>query len=131
MKILLSVTGARYSYDLPLRCSATSPGFVVRLPLAAAGVAEVKGRRHSAAAPALKILIVEDNDDSRRMLSNILQLDGHEVQVASNGEEGLSAIQRERPAVAVVDIGLPTLNGYEVAAECVVRTRGKAFIWWC
>ena len=72
--------------------------FVVRLPLAAsAELPEVEGRRHSAGAPALKILIVEDNDDSRRMLSNILQLDGHEVQVASDGEEGLSAIHASVP----------------------------------
>jgi two-component system CheB/CheR fusion protein len=100
--------------------------FVVRLPLAAAAeLPEVEGRRHPASGPALKILIVEDNDDSRRMLEGLLKLDGHEVQVASDGEEGLSAIQRERPAVAIVDIGLPTLNGYEVARRVRRLDEGK------
>ena len=49
------------------------------------------------------------------MLETMLKLDGHEVYAARDGEEGVDVILRERPTVAIVDVGLPTLDGYEVA----------------
>lgn len=62
-----------------------------------------------------RILLIEDNDDARRMLSRLLAMEGHEVLEASTGAEGLQAASRQSPDLAVVDIGLPDMTGYEVA----------------
>jgi CheY-like chemotaxis protein len=61
------------------------------------------------------VLIVEDNADGRESLRLLLQLLGHRVEVASDGVEGVEKGLRSRPQVAMVDIGLPGLDGYEVA----------------
>lgn len=65
----------------------------------------------------LKLVIVEDNPSVRSMLSRTLELKGFEVQTASTGREGIELIQKCLPSVAVIDIGLPDLNGYDVATE--------------
>lgn len=65
--------------------------------------------------PGLRILLVEDNDDSRTMLEQLLRLDGCQISTASNGIEGYQAIVRESPDVVLLDIGLPEMDGYEVA----------------
>lgn len=70
---------------------------------------------------ARSIVIVEDQDDNREMLRNILTLDGYRVCVAQDGEKGIELILDERPHVAVVDLGLPKINGYGVAKN--VRAR--------
>jgi two-component system, chemotaxis family, CheB/CheR fusion protein len=64
-----------------------------------------------------RVLIVEDNPDGREMLKSLLELDGFEVSVAENGAAGLEAFRRQRPSVALIDIGLPGLDGYQVARE--------------
>ena len=64
-----------------------------------------------------KVLIIEDNADSRRMLEAMLKLDGYEVYVAEDGDQGLATLFRLRPRFAVVDIGLPGLDGYQVAKK--------------
>jgi CheY-like chemotaxis protein len=66
-------------------------------------------------APALRILVVEDNADGREMMRVLLELLGHEVLVAADGQDGVEKALGWHPDVAVVDIGLPRLNGYEVA----------------
>jgi CheY-like chemotaxis protein len=60
---------------------------------------------------------VEDNDDAREMLRTLLQLDGHVVWEAANGIAGLAAALEHRPDVAVIDIGLPEMDGYEMARK--------------
>ena len=99
---------------------ATSPGrglgstFVVRLPRAT--LPSVPSRQPSRAATARRrVLVVEDNDDSREMLKTWLTIEGHEVLAATNGRDGLKLLVGERPDVAFVDIGLPEMDGYEVA----------------
>jgi two-component system CheB/CheR fusion protein len=61
------------------------------------------------------VLVVEDNPDSREMLRLLLKLSGFEVTVAADGPKALEAIQAEPPDVALIDIGLPEIDGYEVA----------------
>jgi CheY-like chemotaxis protein len=63
----------------------------------------------------LRVLVVEDNPDGREMLRLLLQMVGHRVAVARDGVEGVEVALRERPEVAVIDIGLPRLDGYQVA----------------
>jgi CheY-like chemotaxis protein len=65
--------------------------------------------------PPLRVVIVEDNDDSRMMLCELLELSGFECHTATTGALGLEVIAELRPDVALVDIGLPELDGLEVA----------------
>jgi two-component system CheB/CheR fusion protein len=65
----------------------------------------------------LKVLIVEDSDDSRELLAMLLKLDGYDVATAPDGTQGYEAILAQLPDVALVDIGLPGRNGYEVARK--------------
>ncbi len=62
-----------------------------------------------------KLVLVEDNDDAREMLAALLGLSGHDVHTAADGEQGLQLILDTRPDIALIDIGLPRLDGYEVA----------------
>jgi CheY-like chemotaxis protein len=61
------------------------------------------------------VLVVEDNDDARQTLRTLLETLGHEVHEASNGEAGVAAALALKPDVGFIDIGLPELDGYEVA----------------
>ena len=79
---------------------------------------------HAAGAPAhvlplpmSTVLLIEDNADSREMMAMLLGMLGYKVLEAANGEQGLKLARRELPAIAVVDIGLPDMDGYEVARQ--------------
>jgi two-component system, cell cycle response regulator DivK len=60
-----------------------------------------------------KILIVEDNELSRDMLSRRLRRKGYEVLVATDGQEGIAMAQRELPDLVLMDLSLPDLDGWE------------------
>ena len=61
------------------------------------------------------ILIVEDNVDARDALGALLELEGHVVAAAGEGHEALELVRATDPDIALVDIGLPGIDGYEVA----------------
>jgi CheY-like chemotaxis protein len=61
------------------------------------------------------ILIIEDNADGRESLKTLLELLGHRVEAAADGPQGIEQALAVRPEVALVDIGLPGLDGYQVA----------------
>jgi len=65
----------------------------------------------------LRILVVEDHADSAEMLAFLLRLEGHDVRVANDGPGALEAARVYRPDVILCDIGLPGMNGYEVASR--------------
>jgi signal transduction histidine kinase/ActR/RegA family two-component response regulator len=65
--------------------------------------------------PPLSILLVEDNSDVRTTLRDLLELHGHRVDEAEDGPQGVEKMLAQRPNVALVDIGLPGLDGYSVA----------------
>jgi CheY-like chemotaxis protein len=62
-----------------------------------------------------RVLVIEDNADARDALRALLELDGHVVEAAADGLEGLDLARTKAPTVALVDIGLPGVDGYEVA----------------
>jgi signal transduction histidine kinase/CheY-like chemotaxis protein len=104
--------------------------FLVRLPrieapaavqAGAVKVAERTNRRY-------RILVVEDNDDVRQSLRALLEAMGHEVHEAADGEAGVAAALRVRPQIAVVDIGLPRVDGYEVARRLRAMTPGTGLV---
>jgi CheY-like chemotaxis protein len=61
------------------------------------------------------VLIVDDNSDAADSLSMLLTCEGHETKVAYSGREALRCIETFQPEVALLDIGLPEMNGYELA----------------
>jgi signal transduction histidine kinase len=114
-------------------CSA-GPGkgseFIVHLPLAHACEAdgppsEVVDVRVKAPR---RVLIVDDNRDVAESMAVLLGMDGHHVEVAHNGEEALAAVDALRPEVILLDIGLPGLDGYEVARRLRKAEGGKQLL---
>lgn len=103
------------------RVQAASPGegmgsvFTIAFPRLPAPPAPTPSRRRNVLPQ--RTLVVEDNDDARDMLRTLLELDGHTVHVAANGIAGLAAALEHRPDVALIDIGLPEMDGYEVARK--------------
>jgi signal transduction histidine kinase len=105
--------------------------FVVRLPaLGAENVpapllpaSEAGNGRSEIKAVPRHVLIVEDNADSRETLRTLLSLWGHQVEVADTGPRGVEKALTTTPEVALVDIGLPDLDGYQVAEQ--VRASGR------
>ena len=91
--------------------------FVVRLPLATEEAASVgHGRaRTPASSGRRRVLIIEDNIDAADSLREALELGGHEVEVAYNGPAGIAKARKYRPEVVFCDIGLPGMDGFEVA----------------
>ena len=110
--------------------SATSGGagqgttFVVRLPAvepSATPIVEEAAPRVAAR----RVLIVEDNDDARAMLHEALAFSGHDVREARDGATGLAIAAETHPDVALIDIGLPDLDGYEVARRLRAAPGGR------
>lgn len=91
--------------------------FTVRLPLVGPPTSDSDERRHdpSRPIPPRTVVLVEDQADNRRLLAELLRLDGHSVEAAIDGHDGIDCIARVRPDVALVDIGLPGVDGYELA----------------
>ena len=71
------------------------------------------------------VLVVEDDPDLLAVLPRILSTAGYMVRTASDGEDGLSKVLDDAPAIAILDVGLPKLSGYELARE--LRSRGYQF----
>ena len=70
------------------------------------------------APPAMStVLLIEDNVDSREMMAMLLGMLGYQVLEAANGVDGLQLARSRQPAIAVVDIGLPDMDGYEIARQ--------------
>lgn len=90
--------------------------FTITLPLAheAAAAVSPPAARRTAAASA-RILLIDDNRDAVDTLAHLLRGEGHEVAVAHTGEAGLAQSQGFAPDYVVVDVGLPGINGFEVA----------------
>lgn len=65
---------------------------------------------------ALRVLVVEDHRDAAEMLQDLLEMNGYEVQIALTGPEGVRAAREYHPDVILCDLGLPGMDGYEVAA---------------
>ena len=102
---------------------ASSPGLgrgselIVSLPLAAtASSTELEPEtERDARAKGLRVLVVEDNDDAALTLADLLEMYGHDVHVARDGRSGIARAHELVPDVVLCDIGLPDIDGHEVA----------------
>ena len=106
--------------------------FVICLPLFT-GVAEAgdgptvhRGDASASTTVRRRILVADDNIDALESLATLLELGGHEVYSASNGTLAFECAERHLPEVALLDIGMPLLDGYEVARRIRAQPWGKA-----
>jgi PAS domain S-box-containing protein len=101
--------------------------FIMRLPIraGAAPTARAETRTASASEPR-RILVADDNQDAAESLALVLEMAGHEVRTAFDGEAALRLAAEFRPAVAFLDIGMPQLTGYEVAIRIRQETWGRS-----
>lgn len=88
---------------------------VVRLPVGASVALQDRDDRRGGAVLARRILLVDDDDNLRNALRRILELDGHRVEVARDGPEGVDLTLATVPEIAFIDIRLPGIDGHEVA----------------
>ena len=75
-----------------------------------------------------RVLLIEDNPDAREMLRQLLEIAGHEVCTAANGASGLELLKAECPDVALIDIGLPGLDGYQVGRRIREYLNGRPML---
>jgi CheY-like chemotaxis protein len=90
--------------------------------------AELSSRGSAAETPrrsadAKRVLVVDDNRDGAELLAEALRLDGHDVAVAYDAPGALSLVEERRFDVAILDLGLPLIDGYELARR--IRERGS------
>jgi len=101
--------------------TASSPGpgqgseFTVRLPVGALEERQLPAGEASPEVRPLRILLVDDNVDATRLLAEALRARGHDVVAAHDGRAALQHASRRAPEVVLLDLGLPDMNGYEVA----------------
>jgi len=106
-------TGAKFVVQLPLSeaqpVRAANP--TAKLP------AGMRRPRQGHGSSALEVLVIEDNDDTRELMCSLLEHRGHRVLCAADGVQGLVLATEQEPEVALIDIGLPGMNGYAVARQ--------------
>jgi len=100
--------------------------FEVRLPLRREQHAVASGRTLTGESSARRIVVVEDSADVRETLADFLGSLGHSVELAANGPEGVQKLLTLQPDVGLVDIGLPGMDGYEVARVVRSRPEGRS-----
>ena len=88
---------------------------VVRLPLVATPAARATIRSPSRRAARRTVLVIDDNRDAREALAILLDLAGNDVHEAPDGPSGLDLAGRVQPDAVIVDVGLPGIDGFEVA----------------
>lgn len=114
--------------------SATSAGldkgseFMVRLPRVAAPASAPAREPERPATVGRRVLLVEDGADTRRVMERLLHIWGHTVETAQDGPEGVRKAVELHPEIAVVDIGLPGIDGYEVARRIRSQCHDRIYL---
>jgi PAS domain S-box-containing protein len=100
--------------------------FIVRLPALAAGAPRrpPATRPGDRASPGRRVLVVEDNVDAATSLATLLEIMGHEVRLAHDGEQGVAAAEEIRPDLILMDLGLPRIDGCEATRRIRARPWG-------
>jgi PAS domain S-box-containing protein len=104
--------------------------FVVRLPIFVEQLQPQKGiaNAETTTATVHRILVVDDYGESAETLAELLRLEGNEVKIAHDGLKAVEVAENFRPAVVLLDIGMPKLNGYEAARKIREQPWGKNMV---
>jgi len=102
--------------------------FTVRLPQIPAPDTSSPVPRAPKAVKPRRVLLIEDHADAREMLRLMIEMAGHVVYDAADGTRGLELLETEHPDMAIIDIGLPGLNGYQVAQQIREHPNGHAML---
>ena len=107
--------------------------FTIRLPLSVVVEPRVGSPKLTEVVPVAagvrcRIVVADDNRDAADSLQVLLELAGHDVSVAYNGQEALDLGARERPSVFVLDVGMPDMTGYEVARRIRQQAWGRGVL---
>ncbi len=105
--------------------------FVVRIPAldaARLGAIEAEPQATNPPTSRKRILVVDDNEDAAESLAALLSINGHETQLAHDGPDAVTQAERFRPDVVFLDIGMPTLDGYETAKLIRQRAWGRDIV---
>ena len=89
--------------------------FIIRLPAATRRTQQVPELAAEAQAHSLRLLVVDDNPDAAESLAILLRMHGHDVRVAHSGRAALEAVREQQPQVILLDLGMPEMDGFEVA----------------
>ena len=108
--------GSSFSFQLPV-LAAPDPGSLSGSPQSA-----------TTGAARRKVLVVDDNKAAADTLAMAVEMMGHEVRVASNGQEGVELASRFLPAVVLMDLGMPVMDGWEAARQIRGREWGKDIV---
>jgi PAS domain S-box-containing protein len=112
--------------------AAHSPGvdhgstFTLRIPLSLPAESALGAARPAASQRKRRLLVADDNRDAADSLAEVLRLEGHEVTVAFDGQSALRAFHETHPEAALLDIGMPGMNGYELATAIRASPAGAA-----
>lgn len=124
----------KHGGEIAVQSDSRGSEFTVRLPLGrgrpGAARPETPNDTPRPTGTARRILVVDDNEDARDSLDLLLRLDGHEIRKAADGPAALAAAPEFRPDVVLLDIGLPGMDGYEVARRLREQssTRGALLV---
>jgi CheY-like chemotaxis protein/two-component sensor histidine kinase len=104
--------------------------FTVELPTieAAASAATKDSAAPAREGRAMRLLVVDDNVDAADALAQYLGIEGHEVRIAGSAEEALDLLRHELPEAAILDIGLPGMDGYELARRLRADPRTQSIV---
>jgi CheY-like chemotaxis protein len=101
--------------------------FRIHLPRSAAAAAPARepiAPETRSANAGFRVLVVDDNRDAADSLAMLLEMNGHDVSVAHNGEQALRLAEQVRPKAMILDIGMPDMSGYEVARRIRAQSWG-------
>ena len=115
VKMLAEQHGGRAEIFSPGEGAGTEA--IIRLPLSAASPAAQVPEEEERPSVPRRVLVIEDNRDAADVLATYLMQLGHEVTVANDGRTGLERAMSARPDVIICDIGLPLIDGYEIASR--------------
>ena len=102
--------------------------FIVRLPVISRPLSVIEPAASRDVSAKRRIVIVDDNKDSADSLSMLLQLTGNEIYIAHDGVEAVATIEKHRPEVVLLDIGLPKLDGLEVCRRVREQPWGQNIV---
>ena len=96
----------------------TGAEFTVRLPIVPADDAQASGESGPIATGGwrLQVVVIDDHPDNADLMALLIEACGHDARAAYSGDAGLSLARAQRPDVMFVDVGMPGMNGYDVAA---------------